>query len=509
MTTQTINKPSTSTHAPMRLGDLFRRAAIESKHIAPSHPDLQIRDICLDSRQAAPGSLFLAIAGTSKDGAAYIADAVARGAVAVVTDRPSEVPVGVACIQVPCVRRATSRLAAAFFGLQDIQARGALKVVGITGTNGKSTTAFMIRQILTAAGHPTALFGTIEYDLISRKIEANLTTPDPVTLVTHLVEAAKAGAKHAVMEVSSHSLDQHRTDGITFSAGIFTNLTQDHLDYHKTMEAYLRAKILLFESLPTDATAILNADDPASDEIAKHCTTPIIRYGLGSKADLRAEVLSQTRSGGTFLLMHGNNKTEIRTSLVGRHNVYNALAAAATGLALGLTWETIAQGLSDLTDVPGRLQRVPSADRGFDVFVDYAHTDDALRNVLTALRPLTTGKLWCVFGCGGDRDRTKRPKMARAVAEGADSFVITSDNPRTEDPLAIIREIQEGFTPDAFKKGITEPDRAKAISYAVSQLHAGDVLLIAGKGHENYQILGGTKVHFDDVEVAEAAIARR
>lgn len=488
------------------LAELLRRGLgmrVEDLHLS----EVRITGLCSDSRLAHPGSLFVAIPGNKGDGAAYIADATARGAVAVVADREVSTPHGAHVVRVPCAREAVSRLAAHFFGLDQIQSRNEMSVVGVTGTNGKSTIAYMLRAILKAAGRPSALFGTIEYDLVSRKIDAALTTPDPIDLIRHLVEAHGAGARDAVMEVSSHSLDQHRTAGIRFATGVFTNLTQDHLDYHVTMAAYAQAKERLFRSLAGDATAVVNTDDATGEFMLEHCRSRKIRYGIDS-GDLRAESVVVSRDGCRFRIVHEGRRTDATIALAGRHNVYNALAAVGASLSLGLDMTVILRGLASLDRVPGRLQRVDTGALGFDVFVDYAHTDDALRNVLTALRPLTKGRLCCVFGCGGDRDRTKRPRMAQAVAEFSDAFLITSDNPRTEDPLAIIADIESGLTAEARIRGVTEPDRATAIDLAVRRLRQGDVLLIAGKGHEDYQIIGTEKIHFDDVEVAAAAIER-
>ncbi len=472
----------------------------------PAHRDLRIDRVCLDSREVAPGSLFVAVAGTARDGATFVADAISRGAVAIVSERDLSLPSGVAHIRVDDARTAAAKLAASFFGLDCIQTAGGLRVIGITGTNGKTTTAYLLRSILRSADHPTAMLGTVEYDLIDETIPAALTTPDAVTLVGHLVRAAEAGARYAVMEVSSHSLDQHRTAGIRFAAGVFTNLTQDHLDYHKTLEAYFLAKRRLFEGLADDAAAVLNADDPRAGQIARHTPARIIRYGLGDSADVAAVIRSESSDGALLRLRTAAEDADIELPLVGRHNVYNALAAASTALALGLTMNAVTTGLRRLRAAPGRLQRVDTDRLGFSVLVDYAHTDDALRNALAALRPLTRGKLVCVFGCGGDRDKTKRPLMARAVAEAADRFIITSDNPRTEDPLSIIADIKAGLSAADLGRHVTEPDRAKAIRLAISELAPGDTLLIAGKGHEKYQILGTRRIHFDDVEVAQEIV---
>lgn len=478
--------------------------------VETTSPDAPIKDICSDSRRVIPGALFVALSGTKTDGNRFIDDAMNRGATAVVCESEYAGPSSGRVFRVSDARAALARLAAVFYGLDRLQAKGALTAVGLTGTNGKSTSAYLVRSVLNAAGHKSALLGTIEYDLVRRKLAADLTTPDCVTLTKHLVEAHEHGASHAVMETSSHSLDQRRCDGVRFKAAVFTNLTQDHLDYHETLENYLLAKRRLFDRLEADGWAIVNGDDPAADRMVEKTAASVIRYGLNAIADLRAEILQESISG-TRLRLHRRNGAafQLSTPLMGRHNVYNVLAAAGVGLSLGLDEKVIAHGIAEMRHVPGRLQRVDSRGGGFEIFVDYAHTDDALRNVLGAARPLTSGRLWCVFGCGGDRDRTKRPKMARAVTECADRFIITSDNPRTEDPLAIIREIEAGVSAEHRSKGQTEPDRAVAISRAVAALEPGDTLVIAGKGHEDYQIIGTTKTHFDDVEVATAAVAAR
>jgi len=491
--------------------DLMQLAALALGADAP--PGVDITDICEDSRCVAPGALFVAVPGTKLDGAQFVADALARRAAAIVgrtsISRALDPPVPFISVLDP--RMACARLAAVFFGLRQLQQAGKLRVVGVTGTNGKSTFAYMVRRIFQTACRVTALFGTIEYDLVSRRLASDLTTPDAVTLTKHLVEAGRAGATHAVMEVSSHSLEQRRTDGIAFSTAVFTNLTQDHLDYHGTLDKYLAAKKRLFDALPADAVAVVNAHDPASTPIVSDCPARIIRYGTNESSNVRGTILREDRTGGRFLIEFEGKRAEMQTPMVGRHNIFNALAAVATALADGIDLSTIQRALANCDHVPGRLQRVATGDLGFDIFVDYAHTDDALRNVLSAVRPLTSGRLWCVFGCGGDRDRTKRPKMARAVAEAADSFVITSDNPRTEDPIAIIADIEGGLTGEQVsgRKHVTIPDRAKAIHHAVERLAPGDALILAGKGHENYQIIGTTKIHFDDVEIAMEAVCRR
>jgi UDP-N-acetylmuramoyl-L-alanyl-D-glutamate--2,6-diaminopimelate ligase len=492
----------------IQLSELLKKAFGEYDG-PPSAGTIEISGICEDSRKIKPGNLFVAVPGAKADGAAFVRHSIANGADAIVAGREASVDASCPIIRVTDPREAVARLAAVFHGLDSIQSHGELTAIGITGTNGKSTIGYMIRSLLRSAGCTPALLGTIEYDLVGRNMLSSLTTPDAVTLSKHLIEARQAGATHAVMEVSSHSLHQRRTDGIRFDLALFTNLTQDHLDYHGTLEEYRFAKRRLFDRLSPEATAIVNADDAAGPRMIENCRAKVIRFGIDQEADIRAKILSEDNRGGHFLLQYQDKAAELNTPLVGRHNISNALAAASAGLALGLDLSTIRRGIESLTRVPGRLERVETGDSGFDVFVDYAHTDDALRNVLRSLRPLTRGRLWCVFGCGGDRDRTKRPLMARAVAEGADAFVITNDNPRTEDPYMILADIERGLSAGDRARGATIPDRAKAIERAIDELTDGDTLVIAGKGHEDYQILSTGKIHFDDCEVARSALAQK
>jgi UDP-N-acetylmuramoyl-L-alanyl-D-glutamate--2,6-diaminopimelate ligase len=478
--------------------------------VSPTDSQTQISDITCDSRAVMSGSLFVGVRGAKADGTAFIPDAVRKGAVAILIDKDAG-PVASTCVVLRAAdsREAMARLAARFHGLDSIQRNGGFPVVGVTGTNGKSTFGFMMRELLREAGRKPALFGTIEYDLVGRKIASSLTTPDAITLTKHLVEAHRSGADCAVMEVSSHGLELRRTDGIRFQTAVFTNLTQDHLDFHGTIDQYRLAKRRLFDNLDAEAFAVINAHDPSCDRMVENCRARVIRFGLDDRADVRGGIVSEDISGGRFVLEYRGKQVEIRTPMVGRHNIFNALAATAAGITMGLDLETIKLGLSKLKNVPGRLERVDTGELGFDVFVDYAHTDDALRNVLSSVRPLTRGRLSCLFGCGGDRDRIKRPLMARAVALGADHFVITSDNPRTEDPIAILADIERGLSASDKSRGVTIPDRAKAIAHAIERLDSGDTLIIAGKGHENYQDLGTHKIHFDDVETARSAVARR
>jgi UDP-N-acetylmuramoyl-L-alanyl-D-glutamate--2,6-diaminopimelate ligase len=492
-----------------RLADLLAAA-----HVQPDgtsfDSDLSVNSITDDSRRVKPGGCFVAVRGLAVDGHRYVHAAAEAGAVVVVADEPVSVPAGVTLLRVADSREAVARLAAVFYGVQPGGAR-ALTLVGVTGTNGKTTVAWLTRSILQAAGHKCALFGTIEYDLIDKRLRAALTTPGPIELAADLAHAARAGATHAVLEVSSHALDQRRTDGLAFAAGVFTNLSGDHLDYHETMDAYLAAKRRLFEALPPDGLALINADDPRAAEVRAGCSAGVLPYGIEASEGvaLRAEIEELGPRYSRFVLRGAIPDRLVTTRLVGRHNVENALAAAAAAVGLGVEADAIVAGLEGLAGVPGRLERVEPDGCPFSVYVDYAHTDDALRHALGVLRALTPGRLICVFGCGGDRDRSKRPRMAAAVQEHADVAVVTSDNPRTEEPREIIAEILPGFTSDAGCEVEVEPDRLAAISMAIDLAEDQDAVLIAGKGHEDYQLIGGRVLPFDDREVARACLRLR
>jgi UDP-N-acetylmuramoyl-L-alanyl-D-glutamate--2,6-diaminopimelate ligase len=463
-----------------------------------------VASLCDDSRRAGPGALFVAVPGSVVDGRQFIGDAVQRGAAVVVGQELGAVP-GALAIRVDDARATLARLAHRWYGL-DAGSAPRLKLIGITGTNGKSTTAFMVRGIFQAAGQRCGLLGTLHYDLCARSVKSNLTTPGTLELASYLRECADSGAEAAVMEVSSHALDQRRTAGLHFAAAAFTNLTQDHLDYHGTLENYRAAKARLFAELAPEAVAVINRDDPHHAAITADCRARLVYYSLEGDADITGKVVRDTVQGTLYRMRIGGRTLALENAIVGQHNVYNALAAAGLAWALGVPLEAIEAGLTAVRNIPGRLQRVPSQG-GPEVFVDYAHTDDALRNVLRVLKPLTRRRLIAVFGCGGDRDRGKRPKMARAVAEFADAIVVTSDNPRTEDPKQIITDILAGFDEQDRRRVSVEPDRRAAIVSALAGAGPGDVVLIAGKGHEDYQIIGTQRVHFDDVEVAIEAAA--
>lgn len=507
----------------MRWSELVQRARLATAW--QGGPDPVVTSVVEDSREVQPGACFVALHGTRNDGHAYIEGACRAGARVVVCERPVQVPPDVAILQVASARGLSGRLASALYGVDALCTMDRLKIVGITGTNGKSTFCYLVRAILCHAGYTPAMLGTVEYDLVSRKIPADHTTPPASALMRYLAEAAQAGASHAVMEVSSHALDQGRVDGLSFAVGVFSNLTGDHLDYHHTMDAYLAAKKRLFDGLAPGATAVVNADDAVAERIVADCQAKVHRYGIlpaeasetqAQRLTVAARIEAITTAGTRFelILRPHDDPTAVMSRwvdspLIGRHNVYNCLAAVAAALAVGCTLEQAIAGLLSQRVVPGRLQRVQAGSGDITVLVDYAHTDDALVNVLTALRPLATGQLIVVFGCGGDRDATKRPRMARAVAQFADRIVVTSDNPRSEDPQRIIDDVLTGFTSDDRQRVVVEPDRRSAIGMAIAAARPGDVVLVAGKGHENYQLIGGRRIDFDDAQVAAEYLRTR
>ncbi len=447
----------------------------------------------------------MAVRGTVTDGHQYIGSAVASGCAAVVCEKATAVPPEVPRAVVGDTRVAAGPLAQAILGWPVRK----LTAIGVTGTNGKTTFAYLLRHILELAGHRPALLGTIAYDTLGGSAQARTTTPGAVELAELTGQMVAAGATHLVMEVSSHALDQRRAAGIDFAVGVFTNLSGDHLDYHGSMPRYMAVKRMLFEGLSGDAHAVLNRDDKHAEQMASATSAPVLWYGLSPAADVYGRIEGIDASGSRFELVCGGARTPVTTGLIGRHNVLNCLAAAAAAAALGIDPRTSAAALGEVRQVPGRLQRVHSP-APFEVLVDYAHTDDALRNVLQALQPVKKGgRVILVFGCGGDRDRTKRPRMARVAEKLAEEIVVTSDNPRTEDPQAIIDEVLAGFSHDGRAKVCVEPDRRAAIAAAVDRAAPGDIVVIAGKGHENYQVIGTERVHFDDVETAEHLLQQR
>jgi UDP-N-acetylmuramoyl-L-alanyl-D-glutamate--2,6-diaminopimelate ligase len=461
-----------------------------------------------DSRRVKPGSLFVAMRGESSDGNQFIDQAIAAGAVAVVTDSAAEKPrLGVAWAVVPNGRRALARISANFYK----KPAERIAITGITGTNGKSTTAFLLESILTAAGRKSALIGTIEYHVAGKVLPAPHTTPEALELNRIFSEALGWGATDAVMEVSSHALAQERVFGVPFDVAVFTNLTRDHLDYHKTMEEYFAAKRMLFEGCGTDAprAVVTNLDDEYGAKLAEFSrkrSSVVLKYGW-ERGDLHAEKVEITTRGTRFDLVTPAGKMGVFSALIGRVNVYNILAAAGAGYARGCAAQAIAAGIDKLACVPGRFERVECG-QPFTVVVDYAHTDDALRNLTALARELVSaerGRVLTVFGCGGDRDRKKRPLMGEAAGRGSDFVVLTSDNPRSEDPVAIINDAVVGLQKTGVKYSV-EPDRRKAIALAIGEARPGDIVLLAGKGHEKVQVTREGPLPFDDLEVARAAL---
>ena len=473
--------------------------------LSPADP---ISGIAYDSRRVAPRQVFVALRGQHADGTAFARQAIERGAVAVVSQDPPDPSSPVPWLTVADSRLALARLATRFYGDPSRQ----MQVVGITGTNGKTTTAYLIASIFEAAGIRCGLLGTVVYRIGSETREATRTTPEAPDVQQLLREMVDRGCGACVMEVSSHALALRRVDDLTFAAGVFTNLTRDHLDFHADMEDYFQAKRRLFEMLPRDCPAVVNADDPRAAAVSLAAGTSVT-YGINRTADVAPGPLSFALAGLAFDVRTPRGPLAIRSALVGRPNVYNILAAVATGVALGLPFAAIEKGIATLERVPGRFQVVSGPTDDVTVVVDYAHTDDALRNLLETARPLTTGHLVTVFGCGGDRDRTKRPLMGAVAGRLSDVIVITSDNPRNEDPARIIEEIQRGITADTRRDSsqriVALPDRREAIAHAVESARAGDLVLVAGKGHEKYQAIGGRTLPFDDVVVAQDALGRR
>jgi UDP-N-acetylmuramoyl-L-alanyl-D-glutamate--2,6-diaminopimelate ligase len=520
--------------------DVRAAPASTTAPLAPDWGDARVCDLTEDSRTIMPGSLFVARRGGKNDGRQFAASAVAQGAIAVLTDDPElALPPGSGAIKLLAganmrLERLAAEFAERFYG----EPTSRLAVVGVTGTNGKTTTTFLIHQLLNAAAHRCGLIGTVQIDDGSEVAPAILTTPPAMELSRTFARMLECGCKAAAIEASSHALDQDRVAAVRFRVGIFTNLTQDHLDYHGTMDRYAEAKARLFTALPADGTAIVNGSDPWCERMLRDCRARVWRCAVRHAAEpispafesaqCRAVIRAMGPWGldveitGPWTNSSGGVAAawSLRLPLPGEHNAMNALQAAAAAVVLGLPPEVVARGLAMVSAPPGRLQPVPlpAPLTGPVVYVDYAHTDDALERTLLACRQMltaaSTGRLHCVFGCGGDRDRTKRPKMGRAAATLADAVIITSDNPRTEQPSAIITDILAGVPAAHAGKITVHPDRERAIHEAIAAADPHDLILIAGKGHETYQILpdgrGGTITRdFDDRAVAAAALARR
>ncbi len=485
----------------MRLRELASR--IERARLI-GEADPEILSIETDSRRVGPGALFVALPGSRADGVQFAPEAVARGARAVLTGREAS---GLAVPQVVAdePRRAVGEAAAA---LHDRPSER-LKLIGVTGTNGKTTVAHLLAECLRASGERVGLLSTIRYETGKQSVPAPLTTPDAATFTRSLAEMVDSSMDWAVAEVSSHALDQFRVWPHRFVCGIFTNLTRDHLDYHADMGAYLRTKKRLFDGLPEDGWAVINQDDPAGTHMVEGTPARVCRYGFGDGTRVRGRVLETGLAGSLFEVGGGDRESwrlTVRTPLVGRHNVTNCLAVLAALHCLGGNLEAAVGRIESYTGVPGRLERIDGPDE-VTAFVDYAHTPDALQSVLGVLRPLTRGRLFVVFGCGGDRDRGKRPIMGRAAEDGADVVILTDDNPRTEEAGAILDEIRTGLQKPATVRSI--PDRGEAVRTALREAAAGDVVLVAGKGHEDYQIIGTERYPLDDRQLVREAMEQR
>lgn len=479
----------------MRLKELLRLSGSRALITDPNPP---IMRITTDSRDATDGTLFIAVEGYKESGSGYIGDAVRKGAVAVVTEKEhisaDTVPPGVAVCRTDNARRAVLLISRAFYSFPSND----LTLVGVTGTNGKTTVTYLLERILEEAGMSTGVIGTVSYRYGKVMKKADNTTPDPIVIQSLMDRMRAGGTSHLVMEVSSHALAMERVLPGDFDVAVFTNLSQDHLDFHRTMEEYFGAKSKLFTGLSCDAAAVINTDDEYGRRLVRMSKGKVVTCGTGPQAAIRGKVDYLSLSGSGFSI----NGIPFKTRLIGMHNIYNIIAAAAAAKCLRIDTDTVCRAVNRFENVPGRFERVGEG-TGIHVFVDYAHTPDALQKLLDAAGALKTGRIITVFGCGGDRDRTKRPLMGRVVEQGSDIAIVTSDNPRTEDPLAVIDDIKAGL---AGENHIVVPDRKNAIYRAVKMAMPEDIVLIAGKGHEDYQILGQETIHFDDREIAMEAL---
>lgn len=459
-------------------------------------PDREVTGLTYDSRRVTPGVVFVAIPGQNVDGHDFINSAIGRGAAAIICERNGFTSPRATKVIVADAREALALAAAAFYG----RPADKLKLVGVTGTNGKTTVAFMVKHLLTASGVPTALLGTVHYEIGQRIIPAQRTTPEALEIHQMMEQMVKSGCTACVMEVSSHALDQRRVFGIDFDAAIFTNLTQDHLDYHGTMEEYYSAKEKLFKNgnSTKKRSAVINIDDTFGARLADRSDLAVrLTYGISAPAQVRAHNVVLAGNGSHFTVEANGQNFQVKLPLIGRHNVYNALAAIGAALALKIDVATIRSALASMPPVPGRLERIQCG-QPFEVYVDYAHTDDAMDNVLRTVREITTGRILLAFGCGGSRDKGKRAKMGKVAAEKSDFCIITSDNPRKESAADIAAQVEGGFRAVRTGEYAVELDRRRAIEAIMRMAQPGDSVLIAGKGHETYQEFEDTVVPFDD-----------
>ena len=505
----------------MTLGDLCHRADALAgyglTYASDASPVPTVDLVTHDSRRVRPGALFVGLKGQHTDGSMFASDARRRGAVAVVSESARDPNVTIPWITVADARRALAALAVAFYG----QPSHELILMGVTGTNGKTSTAYLLSAIFDRAGMRCGRLGTVGHHIGTETRAASLTTPEAPDIQRMLRELVDGGSVACAMEVSSHALALKRVEYVRVAAAVFTNLTRDHLDFHGDMASYFAAKRCLFDMLPKESTAIVNIDDPRGHLLVEAATRPVT-YAIDRPADVTPGPIAATFDGLTFDVRTSRGLLRVRSPLLGRTNAYNVLAAVATATALDLPFSAIERGVADLRLVPGRMQIVSESSDDVTVLVDFAHTDDALRALLEAARPLAAGRLIIVFGCGGDRDRAKRPLMGAVAARLSDLVVVTSDNPRSEDPAAIIDEVVHGLTPAKDRQDdghgtaagfgtpfLTIVDRAVAIERAVRETQVGDVVIIAGKGHETYQVVGERRLPFDDAEVARAALQQR
>ena len=484
----------------MQLTKLLRR--LDKERFATYPIAIDISSLCSDSKKVIEGSLFVAINGTKSKGRDFIMEAIEKGAACVITPRDEAVPLSakVPYVSVTDTRYALFLLADEFYG----HPSGKIKVIGVTGTNGKTTITYLIRHILNEVNFSSGIIGTIQYSFKNTLLPAPNTTPGPIELQSLLARMADAGCQYCIMEVSSHGLEQQRTGAIDFKAAIFTNLTQDHLDYHQNLENYFQAKARLFTMLPSDSYAIINADCPFGRRLIPLTQGKVITYGITSAATLKAHDLSLSLEGSEFVVEAQGSQVAMKTSLIGKHNVLNILASIAFALTQGIKIADIQKAMESFEGVPGRLQRLECDQK--NIYVDYAHTPDALENVLGILRALSKENLTVVFGCGGERDCKKRPLMGQVAEKYADRIIITSDNPRSENPEQIAKDIASGLQQKRYEIIL---DRREAIRQAIVKSHAHDIILIAGKGHENYQIFKDKRIEFDDIMVAAEYVKQR
>ena len=464
--------------------------------------DEEILGIAHNSKSVKPGFLFAALKGENRSGMDFVAEAEANGAAAVLSSWPKPSASRLAWIQISDAREALAFASANYYGHPSER----LKVVGITGTKGKTTVTYLLEEILKAAGAAPGVIGTIEYRGPGLKVQAGRTTPEASDLQAMLRKLVDAGATHCLMEVSSHALEQKRVWGVSFDVAVFTNLTGEHLDYHRSMENYFEAKRKLFYLNHKRSAAVVNMDDPWGQKLIAELPMKTVTFGLGPAAIVRAAKVSLDDDGMNVQIAHPGNILSVHAQLVGKHNVYNMLAAAAVALTLNVSPQDIARGMDALKGVPGRFEKIENS-RGLHLVVDYAHTDSALEHVLATAREFKPRRVILVFGAGGNRDTEKRERMGRVAARLADWTVITSDNPRNEDPMEIIAAIEKGFSKEAARTYEVVPDRKEAISRALAMATKGDYVIVAGKGHENYQILKDRTIHFNDIEVINEILA--